>query len=307
MKTNKLHRRWIVLFSILLAVLLLPIKSIAHDRPNIDQKVSITISADTKDVSFRLYHVAELTGDVQFKLTNVFADYQVDFDLNDLNQESWKTAAGTLAGYVKRDNLPSDYNGRTDDEGNLTISNISTGLYLVLGDDVETETEIRTLSPFMISLPNLTEEDQWDYGPIVAPKSESHEKPVKVSCQVRKIWKDNHYSGRPHSIEVQLLNGNQIYEEVTLNKENNWSYVWDNLPSEGNWHVVEKKVPEKYRVTVEREGNSFIVINAGDFSQPPRVPGGKLPQTGQLWWPVPILLIAGLVLLLIGMKKGKRD
>lgn len=30
-----------------------------------------------------------------------------------------------------------------------------------------------------------------------------------------------------------------------------------------------------------------------------------LPQTGQLWWPVPILLCAGLVLVLLGYLRGR--
>lgn len=30
--------------------------------------------------------------------------------------------------------------------------------------------------------------------------------------------------------------------------------------------------------------------------------GGKLPQTGQLWWPVPVLSAAGLVLIIVGVK-----
>ncbi len=33
---------------------------------------------------------------------------------------------------------------------------------------------------------------------------------------------------------------------------------------------------------------------------PPSVPVAKLPQTGQLWWPVPILLCGGLVLIAVG-------
>lgn len=33
----------------------------------------------------------------------------------------------------------------------------------------------------------------------------------------------------------------------------------------------------------------------------PDVPLGDLPQTGQLWWPVPILAVAGLILLLVGL------
>ena len=30
--------------------------------------------------------------------------------------------------------------------------------------------------------------------------------------------------------------------------------------------------------------------------------GGKLPQTGQLWWPVPVLAGAGLVLVVVGFR-----
>jgi len=36
-------------------------------------------------------------------------------------------------------------------------------------------------------------------------------------------------------------------------------------------------------------------------------PPNKLPQTGQLWWPVPVLLSAGLLLLLIGVVRRKRS
>ena len=34
--------------------------------------------------------------------------------------------------------------------------------------------------------------------------------------------------------------------------------------------------------------------------KPPEKPGGKLPQTGQLWWPVPMLACAGMTLFLLG-------
>ncbi len=31
--------------------------------------------------------------------------------------------------------------------------------------------------------------------------------------------------------------------------------------------------------------------------------GTKIPQTGQLWWPVPVLAFAGLVSLIIGLRR----
>lgn len=36
-------------------------------------------------------------------------------------------------------------------------------------------------------------------------------------------------------------------------------------------------------------------------------PGSKLPQTGQLWWPVPILACAGLVFFVIGLVRRRND
>ena len=33
----------------------------------------------------------------------------------------------------------------------------------------------------------------------------------------------------------------------------------------------------------------------------------KLPQTGQPWWPVPVLLAAGLVLVIIGLVRRRGD
>ena len=42
-------------------------------------------------------------------------------------------------------------------------------------------------------------------------------------------------------------------------------------------------------------------------SAPPPPQGPKLPQTGQLWWPVPILLAAGLLLVSIGIISRRRN
>ena len=34
--------------------------------------------------------------------------------------------------------------------------------------------------------------------------------------------------------------------------------------------------------------------------------GGKLPQTGQLWWPVPALSAAGLILIAVGVRVNSK-
>lgn len=79
------------------------------------------------------------------------------------------------------------------------------------------------------------------------------------------------------------------------------------------WRVVEL-TPEGYTVSITQEAGTFLVTNT--LKQPPETPpvtppvnppGQKtLPQTGALWWPVPILAAAGLLLIAAGAGKKRK-
>ena len=87
------------------------------------------------------------------------------------------------------------------------------------------------------------------------------------------------------------------------------------------WRVVERDVPDGYTVTVEREGRVFVITNTkpDDTPEPSESPEPstspdepeKLPQTGQLWWPVPLLFCAGLIFVAAGLiirrRRGNSD
>ena len=47
--------------------------------------------------------------------------------------------------------------------------------------------------------------------------------------------------------------------------------------------------------------------NPNDPSNPGTSSDSTLPQTGQLWWPVPVLLIAGIVICFMGIYLKKRS
>ena len=90
------------------------------------------------------------------------------------------------------------------------------------------------------------------------------------------------------------------------------------------WSVSEAEVPKGYTVAVTREGNTVVLTNTakkpgksdGEVNPPSKKPtdkttnktvnkitdktSDKLPQTGQLWWPVLVLLFAGAICLLVG-------
>ena len=66
---------------------------------------------------------------------------------------------------------------------------------------------------------------------------------------------------------------------------------------------------------VTREGITFVVTNTYDEDVPdeptpispsePDEPEPNLPQTGQLWWPVPLLICAGLLFVIVGLVRRR--
>ena len=123
---------------------------------------------------------------------------------------------------------------------------------------------------------------------------------VTLTRRVQKRWDDAGYSSkRPGSVTVELLRNGQVYDTVTLTAAGNWQYTWENLPSKDSLWTVREVVPQGYKATVWQEGDTFVLQNS--------FLSAKLPQTGQLWWPVPILALGGLTLVAIGLGLKKRQ
>ena len=156
--------------------------------------------------------------------------------------------------------------------------------------------------------------------------------PVTVTRRVQKIWDDSgHTENRPQEVVVQLLKDGVVSSTVTLSASNNWSYTWSGLDANSNWQVVERDVANGYTVLVEREGDLFRVTNTyqedvpvtppstGESEAPPSAvsiepapepgpePEEKLPQTGMLWWPVPVLACGGISLFFAGWARRRRQ
>lgn len=81
---------------------------------------------------------------------------------------------------------------------------------------------------------------------------------------VHKVWDDNGYPFRPKSIDVNLLRDGEVYETVTLNKDNQWTYTWDELDDRYNWTVDEVSV-RGYKTTYTTDGNTVFITNYRDY------------------------------------------
>lgn len=264
--------------------------------------------------AFSIYRVAEVSAEGTFSHVGYFAQYKDTVVLNGLNSDGWRALAQTLDAYVARDKPTPLRTVQTESDGWAAFSDLAPGLYLVTGEKYVSGRTAYVPETFLACIPGVhPETGKWIYDVEVSVKFNSTTSPPEedgtIDRKVLKVWRDDgDPSKRPERIRVQLLRDGRVYDTVTLSEENNWRYTWTGLDDDFTWRVVEAEVPEGYTVSVQREGITFVLTNtylSYTPSDPPSDrPSGnsenKLPQTGSLWWPVPLLLCGGILLLILG-------
>ena len=261
-----------------------------------DRTASLMVRHITPGIVFRLYRVADVDDTIAFIPAAPFDRYSIAFRRN-MTAGEWQVLANTLASYALADNLPPLAEAQTDANGEVRWDNLKAGLYLVIAESYDVGENMYAVTPTLISLPNLQEDGWWQYGVNINPKWSV--KPIeRISLEVVKIWEDEGSAViRPESITVELYRDGELADTVTLSQANNWRYTWTELDNRISWTVVERGIPEDYKVTIDQQGNTVIITNNAPSMTTP-VP--DLPQTGQTWWPVPLLAVGGLLLFILG-------
>ena len=294
-------------------------RAFAAGRIDTGHEVSLTISYQNEKTpltgaKFDIYLVATVNEYGEITVTDDFKQFNVNIEGE--NDEAWNTLASTLEGYVLWSGIKPADSGMTDKQGIVLFPNksetLKQGLYLVIAENHTQGGYIYEAVPFMVMLPSLDKEaNDWNYDVEAYPKHNSKTLgPIVVglSRKVLKVWDDDgHKNERPKEITVCLLRDGKVYSTVVLNESNNWKYTWDDLDSTYKWNVVEKD-PGEYKVTVTQEGVTFVITNTyngNSLSSPDNPSDSKLPQTGQLWWPVPVLVMIGLALIIFGLFRRK--
>ncbi|MBQ8598664.1 MAG: Cna B-type domain-containing protein, partial [Oscillospiraceae bacterium] len=118
----------------------------------------------------------------------------------------------------------------------------------------------------------------------------------EIDVRVKKVWKNDDTSTRPNKVTVELYRDGKYYDTVTLSEKNNWTYRWEDLDEDYNWTVKEVNVADGYEVSYKQRGNTTTITNSGRM----------LDDDGMLWWPVPVLLGAGAVLIVAGKRTSRR-
>ncbi len=324
-----LYKRIAVLLTTALLLLYIAVPAFSAESINPNNNIRLTLLYKDNGVplsgaEFSIYKVAAADKHGNLTVTKEFSGYNINI-VNNSSQE-WKALASTLEGYVLRDKiLPTDRK-KTNKQGTALFPNnvkkLTCGMYLVLGKNHTQNNKVYESQPFMVLLPMRDKaSDKWNYDVSVSPKYASHpqNKTDKVTCKVLKVWQDKgNEKKRPKQVVVQLLRDGKIFDTVKLNSGNNWRYKWSKLDADHKWTVAEKEL-KGYTVSISKEGVTFVITNTyasvpKDNPQKPVVPpdqvssnrNNRLPQTGQLWWPVPLFAAIGLIFIVVGLLHIRR-
>lgn len=330
------------LLCVLPILTLMPTKA-EGNKVNLKGSASLTVSCQDKTtplvgVEFDIYLAATLSENGVLTATKDFSN----FNVNIADGIKSGMLASTLEGYVLRDQLIPTDTSSTEKNGCAYFptagKSLTPGLYLILAK-IHTQNGYKyEFSPITVI---LSDTDSFpffqDIDVIVNAKFNSEPEPsesVKITRKVLKVWNDDGYENqRPKRITVHLLRDNKIFDTVVLSADNNWRYTWKDLDNSSKWNVVENE-NKKYTASVSREGITFVITNTyidedkPDESLPeentppdktthpettapdtPDTPNhnNQLPQTGQLWWPVPVLVTVGLLFVIIGLIRRRSN
>ena len=242
---------------------------------------TLTVTYPKEETVYHLFRVGSM----------VNGTLVLDQEFSGVSTTDWKRTASVLSEVIQKTGRGTELSQAVVTGGSAVFGGLGEAVYLVMGDETVTNGITDTPVPFLTAMPGTDGQNQpvWD----VQAAGEQQE---TMDISVTKVWVGDRVSGRPASIIVHLtLDGKDYGPLVRLNYANHWSYTWENLPV-GNWSVREES-SRRYTTTMTREGNTFTFTSTWK----------KIPQTGQLWWPVAAMSAAGVCLVGAGLLRRRKQ
>lgn len=295
-----------LLLMIMCFAALFPVRSQAVTPLDPDAKASLTLhyqkdGAAFEDLQIGIYRLAEAFSDGSFQLIEPFASYQLNIH-GITAQEQWNQVAQTVYGYIVADRIAPDHEMMTDKNGAVCFSDLDTGLYFVREVIAENNDGTYIFNQFMVYVPTPQPDGTYLYTVEAKPKCIGFV--PKDQYSVTKLWQDEgNQNYRPKEVEIEIYKDGVLYETVILNADNNWTYTWYvSGEDHSQWTVVERTVPDDYKVTIQQNGSHFSVINTRQS-----IP--DIPQTGDsfelLLWTL-LMGFSGIILVILGVPRRRQ-
>ncbi len=296
-------------------------------------------------MQWHIYRVGHRS-DSDYVFDGDFADYRLTLGDETKSMLEWDAdtvadAGETLKAYTVADEIPAIADGTTDSAGRVIFSGLQPGLYLVWGEILQTGNTIYIPSAVFFEMRGEDDAVLNAYPKIILRSLDNS----SVDYSVRKVWlnDESQPQNRAASVTVARYRDNQFYDEITLSEENAWTCEWEDTVDHV-WFVREKVIPAGYTVACRQRQTQYLIINtytgtdvqtettttattlstaetqdtAASSSESSTVTTtaavttttavtDKIPQTGQLWWPVPCLAGSGMLLLGLGFILRRKE
>lgn len=293
---------------LLLLLTLLPLSVSAAGDIDTKRDTTLTVYAlydgtPITGMEMEAYRVATVDFTGELTVLPTFADYREALDIRGENDTAWQQMAQTLERFLLREGIGADQTISVNEKGIAAFGTMAQGLYLLRADAVTREGKVYAIAPCFLLLPGKNQENTWDYQ--VEAWVKPSENPEFTQITVVKNWLDNCTPAHGHpEVTIKLWHDGELVDTVTLPKDGKWRYTWYGMSTLGTWEITEEAV-EGYtqQKPIAREGYTFTITNVCKNYKKPE----KLPQTGQLWWPVPVLLCGGLFCLVMGAVRRRKD
>lgn len=252
--------------------------------------IEITLKLETEEIAIpgvelSVYKLADATEEnynLKFTYTEEYNDCQVSLD--DLTDN-------TLTNDLLKctENKSAKYSNITDNNGKVKYEDLDLGLYLI--KQTNKVKGYSNIEPFLITIPNI-ENNSWIYDIKSLPKTEIYR---EIDLTVKKVWNSNN-KNHPSQVTINLLKNNKVIDTVILNKNNNWTYTWENIEKSDKYSIKEINVPKGYTDSYKKEGNTYIVTNTD-----------TLANTGQIYYPIIICVTLGMIFILLGFIESRKE
>lgn len=294
-----------ICLAMILVILCLPFRVFAVGETEDSENVNLTVKVDyyhegATGGNLSLYYIGAVDQNGKIMPEGVFSEKlsSILFEINDT--EEARELAQTVAAFVEANDVSADRTAVPAEDGNCVFSGLKKGVWLLMGEACISGDKQFVPEPVIMILPL---QSQGGKEAAVVLKYEEH--PLSdetITLQVVKIWQTGENPKvRPTEITVVLLENGREVDSVQLNVESGWKHTWTGLKSSSVWSVAERDVPSGYTVRISKEGMTFRIVNSLRTPPPEKPQDPRLPQTGMLLWPIPVLFCSGLILLIIAL------
>jgi hypothetical protein len=207
-----------------------------------------------------------------------------------------------IAEIIKANEVGIDYTAKSDNDGNAVFENISDGIYVILGEPVEYDGYKYTIKPLFVEVSSSLKPNNSVDISAVAKVSEELipvvEEPSPTPTDTPTPTPTATPSATP-SASPAPTNPEATPTDTPVPSSTPTATPTPNLD--------EDTASGKDQITPGISQDDSTLTGENQPTPTPTEVEAKLPQTGQLWWPVPVLFAAGIIFIGIGIRLSKKE